>query len=277
MKKRGEQIDPGNIPRLREQKNTPPFKRKRKHKVPPEPNPLTVFLEQSPDGNQSRLREVAQRIAAQPFDLDRFRTNVVAKLKRFSYPQPPERDQHKKTFYDHLEVAKSLPVFWRPSNLRKMWDCLLLAQIVAEDRELEEKHLSVEKYPLAFYCDLADELLRHEKSISEIHQKYSVEASWMDNYLSLVLHQGLEPLRIVALSRFPGSRKEVLGGRRSNHTAVQEALFWTLKKCLKNSDLSDRFFQQLSVLISAPDNVKQLDSAEPLREALERPTGTLRP
>ena len=44
VKKRGEKRDRGGIPSLREQKNTFPSKQKRKHKIPAEPNPLSVFF-----------------------------------------------------------------------------------------------------------------------------------------------------------------------------------------------------------------------------------------
>ncbi len=236
MKKRGEKRDRGGIPSLREQKNTFPSKRKRKRKIPAEPNPLPVFLRQSPDDNQSRLWEVAQRAIAAPVDLHQLETDLIAKLKRLSYPQPddfplttqepapssrtgsvqkyvikPRPDQRKKTFYECLEVSGAESVLLCPPMLKELGKCLLLRTIIEEDRKLEQGTISVERHPIAFHKRMMTLLASHEGAIESAQRKYNVDHPWMSEYLSRVAREYWRQARACYLSRYPGSRKELLG------------------------------------------------------------------
>jgi hypothetical protein len=233
---------------------------------------MAIFLSQSTDDGDSRLLRIAQTTHADTSDIERLRTELIQKLKRLEYPQPIERSiyRHKKTFYQRLETAEALPALLEPSTLKKIYRCLLIRKIVAEDRRLADKRLSIRQYPLRFHAHLAKEVERHLDQVRSLTQKHKVPDSYLKTYFDVTENRLMHELRLLALSRWPGSRKELLSGRRDEQLTTDEAIFWRLKITLARHPFSSRFLRQLSKLISAPADVKELSNDLALYRAITR-------
>ena len=233
-------------------------------------HPLAAFLE-ARDEDDSRLWRLAQQLFKQPFDLDHFRAELLSKLQRVPYSQPQNPDRHKYTFHDRMKAAGALSVFLRTSTLRRIREWLLLADIISLDRDLERKHLSVERYPLRFHSFLTSELSRHERAIIAAISKYKVDRHSLDEYLTAVDREKMRQLRILCLSRWRGSRESLLGDHRNEYLVAEVGIFKLLKRCLANT-LSDRFLRRLAVLLCAPPDAMSISEErdEACRKALAR-------
>jgi len=249
---------PPHHPLIRAQKNTAPS------------HPLTVFLNDA-DEADTRLSRLARQISRQPLDLNLFRAELLDKLHRVPYTQPRDPNRRKYTFYERMKAIGILSVFLRATTLREIWDWLVLRDSVRTDRELESKHLSVERYPLRFHSLLSDELFRHERKILAAISKYKVNERWLDDYLSAVVTANMRQLRILCLSKWPGSREPLLEKHTEEDVVARIGIFDLLQQCFAKP-LPDRFLHRLTGLICSPPDVKEIshEQDEALRRALER-------
>lgn len=232
---------------------------------------LSALLQVDPDHSESRLWRLAQQMSSRPVDLGRFRADVLTKLRRVAYSQPRDPHRRKYTFYDRIKTAGILPVFLCKSTLRGISEWLMLRDIVRTDRELEDKRLSVERHPLRFHSSMTLELSRHERAVTALMLKHRVEKQWAEEYLSAVGREGMRQLRILCLSRWPGSRESLLGKYRHEEVAAEVGIFDLLKGCVGHA-LSDRFLRRLAQLVCAPLDAREISNErdEALRRALER-------
>jgi hypothetical protein len=233
-------------------------------------HPLTIFLEAG-DADDSRLSRLARQLSRQPVDLNHFREELLNKLKRVPYSQPRDLDRHKPTFFDRLKVKGALSVVLRTSTLHGIRKWLLLREIISTDRDLERKNLSVDRYSLRFHQVLTSELSRHEKAIIRAISNYKADRRWLDEYLSAVDGEKMRQLRILCLSRWPGSRKALLKKHQKEDVVVEIGIFELLKQLFANV-LPDRFLRRLTQLVCAPPDVNEISNErdEALRLALTR-------
>lgn len=233
-------------------------------------HPLTVFLNDA-DEADTRLSRLARQISRQPMDLNHFRAELLDKLKRVSYTQPRFPDQHKYTFYELMKSKRALRVFLRATTLRGVWNWLVLRDIVRTDRELETKKISAERYPLRFHSFLSKELFRHERAILAAISKYKVDERWMDEYLSAVVTENMRQLRILCLSRWPGSREPLLEKHTDEDVVAGIGVFDLLEQRFAKM-LPDRFLRRLTQLVCAPPDRNEISNEkdEALRIALLR-------
>ncbi|HLW99796.1 MAG TPA: hypothetical protein VKR82_14200 [Candidatus Acidoferrales bacterium] len=243
-----------------------------------QPHPLETFLEQL-DDSDSRIWLLARQMSREPFDVNCFHAELLDKLQRTPYVQagaaiyfcPKNPDKHKYTFYDRLKSARALSVFLRTSTLRRIREWLLLRDIVRTDRELERKHLSVERYPLRFHSFLTSELSRHERAITAAISKYKVEQHWLDEYLSAVDREKMRQLRILCLSRWPRSREDLVGRHNNEDLVAAIGIFELLEQCFAKA-LPIRFVRRLTQLVCAPPEANEIsnDRDDALLQALKR-------
>jgi len=199
-------------------------------------------------------------------DLNHFRAELLNKLRRVPYSQARFPDQHKDTFYERMEAAGALRVFLRTTTLRGIWHWLVLRDSVRTDRELESKHLSMERYPLRFHSFLSKELFRHERAIWAAISEYKVDERWLDDYLSAIVRENMRQLRILCLSKWPGSREPLLGKHREEELVAAVGIFYLLKRCFAGA-LPDRYLRRLTQLVCSPPDAKEI--SEERDEALE--------
>ena len=164
-----------------------------------------------------------------------------------------------------------MSVFLRASTLHRIRDWLLLRDIIRTDRELECKKLSVERYSLRFHSFLTSELSRHESAIIRAISKYKVDQRWLDEYLSAVDREKMRQLRILCLSRWPGSRKALLQKHQKEDVVAEIGIFELLEQLFSNV-LPNRFRRRLTQLVCAPPDVNKISNErdEALRLALTR-------
>jgi hypothetical protein len=246
-------------------------------------SPLTRFLNDIFQEDESRLAFVAVQTAEEPFDLEQFRKELTGKLQRLEYPQPPERkDERKPSFYEHLEGANGTEIVLNASTLQEIWNCLLIPRIIGRDRKLEQENKSVFGYPIPFHRKLYREA---EKRLAEIEKLVADcgATEWMNEYRLQLQRQFRENIKLVLLSRrYTGGRKELLTGQPARNleqdphdesVAAQVAVYWVLWTRLHGKEkMSDRFIRQLSLLVNAPAQVENLRSDEALRFAIEHDT-----
>lgn len=93
----------------------------------------------------------------------------------------------------------------------------------------------------------------------------------MNEYLSVVNREKIRQLRILCLSRWPGSRESLLEEYRDEDLAAAVGIFRLLKERFQNI-LSDRFLRRLSQLICARPDANEISNErdEALRRAIER-------
>jgi len=237
-------------------------------------NPLIIFLNESADDVDSRLWRIAQTCSQQLFDVDRFRADLLAKLKRVPYSEPrdPKDKEALETFYDRLQAHRALSILLRTSTLRDIWRWLLLRETIKTDRELEYRKESAERCPVRFHTSLMTELLRHQRLVRTAIKKYNVDEHQMDTYLTMVNRQCVEHLRVYFLSRFPGSRKSLLGNGLKEALTAQTAVVRLLKLRYHRNPFSERFLRRLAQIICAPSDIREIssDCDDALRKSLER-------
>jgi hypothetical protein len=259
-------------------------KKPKKARLPPvtATSPLSRFLADIFEDDESRLASVATQMvkANQQTDLQPFRDELVAKLQRLQYPQPPERgDREKTTFHQHLGTSGCLEIVLRPSTLRELRNCLLIPEIMGRDWDLQRQNISAVGYPVPFHRKLYKEAQKRLVEIAALVTKYG-ETEWMAEHRLQIEHQFRENIKLVLLStRYTGRRKELMSGQaaakvkrdpRDESLAARVATYWVLRTRLRGNDkMSDRFVRQLSLLIEAKSDVKELGSDEPLRKAIE--------
>jgi hypothetical protein len=244
-------------------------------------SPLSAFLANIFEDDESRLASVTTQTvkANQRTDLQPFCDELVAKLQRLQYPQPPKRTERvKRTFYERLKTADCLEIVLRPSTLGELRNCLLIPEIIARDREVEQNNMSAVGYPVPFHRKLYREAEERRLEIAELMTKYG-KTEWMTKYRLQVEHQFRENVKLVLLStRYTGRRKELMSGQaaaklkrdpRDESLAARIAMYWVLRTRLHGNDkMSDQFIRQLTLLIEAKSDVKELGSDEPLRKAI---------
>jgi hypothetical protein len=246
-------------------------------------SPLSRFLADIFNEDESRLAFVAVQTAEEPFDLAQFQSALIGKLQRLEYPQPPERkDREKPSFYQHLEQAACTEIVLNRSTLHEIWNCLQIPRIIGRDRKLERENKSAIGYPIPFHRKLYREAVKRLAEIDK-HVTDCGATEWMNEYRHQVERQFRDNIKLVLLStRYTGSRKELLSGQRAGNlehhpreesVAAQVAVYWVLWTRLHGKDkMSDRFVRQLSLLINAPTEVERLQSDDALRNAIENDT-----
>jgi hypothetical protein len=241
--------------------------------------PLEQFFE---DNEGTRLAEVARKVFARSFREKRFRAGLLEKLKRILYRD--NRGVADQTFYCILEKTQRLNAVLRRSTMRELWHCLLIGKAIEIDLKLQKEHLTAIRTPVEFHREVAYEAMRHVQSLEALLKKYKVKASLI-GHLPYVEKEIRPQLRRVAQSKFPGSRQELLSGRRSASVrtrnaemAVQAAIYRVLTNKLqdteaKKSPISNRFLRQLAQLVAQdPRNQSPMmgDSDDALRKFIER-------
>ena len=222
-----------------------------------DPNMITRFLSDTADDVETRLSLLAQQ-KLQAADLERFKSDLLTKLKRVPYSQPRDPSRHNKTFYDRLEAANALGVILHPETLRSLFECRLLKDIGEADRELEQKGLSVTRHPLKCHSLLISELDRHEKTILAMLETHGISPALMAGHFAQIDREKMRQLRTLSLSRFPGSRKKLFRGRVKETLAAEENTYWTLKTVCTPHRLPDRFLRRLAQLVVAPPDVTEM-------------------
>jgi hypothetical protein len=239
-------------------------------------NPLDWFLDTDPE-DYGHLTILARTFAAQQFDEDSFRTELVAKLKRLKY-QPARLTGDEKTFHETLSEAGVLNLLLESSTLRELWMCTLLKKIVERDRELEHEKKAVDGQTLRFHSKQARQIRKDLGAIAEIAERY--DARDEAEKLSEELHsQFCDHMRILLISTtYRTPRGELLSGRpieelrnkpRDEDRATQLAIYRTLKrklqtKAAKRRGIFDIFLCQLAELIFSPRDVKNLSNGQAL-------------
>ena len=240
-------------------------------------SPLSRYLEHIFQPEESRLATIATEIAQEPFDENRFRNEIIEKLRSLRYPQPEERPTDNDTFYERLNKAGCLKIVLSHSTLLEIWQCMLIPRIVARDRYLEKEHLSAVGYPLTFHRKLVREARKRLKEIDGLEAQFGPTA-WLDKYRKNLDHQFHENIILDLLSRrYTGSREELLSGQSKSQLghvpwdeqlAAKVAVYWILRtRLLETSRISDRFIMQLSLLLNAQLGEK-LESEDALRHAI---------
>jgi hypothetical protein len=231
-------------------------------------DPLHEFLSQAEDDG-TRLAILARKLRYQSFDKPSFRDGLIAKLKRITFPQPSE-GRYDVSFYDYLEKRSAVALLLRDSTIEALWNCLLLKKIVDEDRKLDRERQAVTGFPLKFHSIVLDRLINHRDQLVSLMSKYSVNDSSLDDFLDHVNLVGMRQLRILASSRFVGSRKELLRGRVNEDLAAKLAIYKLLRNLYSRDNLSNLFLRQLTGLILAQSNARTLASDGSLQKALAR-------
>jgi hypothetical protein len=98
---------------------------------------VDLFLYQFNPDPSARLVFFGQ-YAGQPFDAERFRSELSEKLNRLHYPQPP-RIGEKRTFAQVLEHAGVFAEMVTEDTLRELWKFLELKKLFERSRELSDK------------------------------------------------------------------------------------------------------------------------------------------
>jgi hypothetical protein len=254
-------------------------------------NPLRRYLEGLDFGPDSRLAVLALAAAAEPFNLEQFHAELVAKLKRLKYPQPQPREKDK-TFHNILVEAGRLGVLLRPSTLYELWQCLQLKKIIERDRKLELTDRSMPGFPVRFHQSLVEEISRHVQVVEALARRHGAEGR-MEKYIEAVHRQLRDEARTFLLSaRYKGAREELLSGRRTadpfarrgrrgsrgprnEERAAQTTIYWVLKSKLqtkrsRDAGISDALLRQLAELVLADPAVKDLSDGEAIRRFIER-------
>jgi hypothetical protein len=236
------------------------------------PNPLDWFLNTEPDDHDN-LTVLAKRYAAEPFDVDSFRTELVAKLKRLKY-QPAKLTGNEKTFYDTLAEAGALDVLLQASTLRELWRCMLLKKIAQRDRQLERENKDADGRELRFHTKQASQIWKDLGAIAEIVKRYSArdEAEKLSKKLEAQYRKHVRILLSSKKYRIPRdvllsgrTRKELRHRPRDEDLATKKAIYRTLKNKLqtqatKRKGVFDIFLCQLAELVWAPHDVKKLSN-----------------
>jgi hypothetical protein len=224
------------------------------------------------DWGDSRLAELAARIAAEPFDLSKFRDEILHRLDRAVLTARASGRRVK--FLDHLSYP-ALATTLDNSTLRELRNCLLIPRVFDRDRELERKWLSPAGSPLRTHLNSAHHA---EARMREIESQAEEDGTSTDTEEYRRLDRQFRDDMILAiLSKWhPGKRKELLSGKpvkdlkrqpRRKMVAAKVAVFWVLRTRLSRKDASDRLIHQLTVLISAPDQGLPIGDYELFAEA----------
>ena len=241
-------------------------------------SPLSWFRRRA---GESRLAKVAEQMANVSFDPRQLRAEIRGKLKRLSYPQPPERRTGLPTFYDRLKRAGAVRTLLSDDTLREVWSCLQIPRIVSRDRELEKRRESVVGRPLKFHLAMLTEMQRHITATEALAREFGA-AEWVESYLEPIRSQFRDNAWLCIQSRWKkGFREELLSGQPKSQlehapwdelVAARVALYWILWTRLhEKAEMSDRFLRQLSLLIFAPSDIPELEEAavEALRVAIK--------
>jgi hypothetical protein len=225
------------------------------------------------DRGQSRLNELASRIAGEPFDLRKFRSEISAKLDRAVPTDRP--DASRVSFARRLQRSGSVATILKKSTLLELRNCLLIPVIFDRDRELERKSLSPAGLALRTHLKSARAA---EARMREIERQAEIDGTNTDTeeYRRLNRQFRDDMILVILSKRRPGSRKELLSGQparnlrrkpRRKTVAAAVAIFWILRTRLPRRQVSDRFIHHLVVLISEPDRRVKMDDDELLQQA----------
>jgi hypothetical protein len=253
-------------------------------------SPLDWFLGQKEDDYETQLDVIARQFAVQSFNATAFRRELIAKLMRLRYLSPHADVLAPKTFHQILKEARVLGVLLHRDTLLELWKCLLVKEIVANDRYLKTMGLAVSRHPLKFHQKMATELYKCLLAIQALAATYDAHELTQDldkkigqefrKHIHLALHMK---------RKYQGSRAELLGGLpskklptdlRDEELASRMAVYRTLQPKLKNTrrearGISGNFLCQLSELIGAPPGVRLLSNGESLARALTRSESAL--
>jgi hypothetical protein len=214
-----------------------------------------------------RISQVAHRLSNQGFDVKRFRTTLEERLKRESYPDPPE-GRERRTFFGWLESKHALEVLLRDESLADINACLLLAETVRKDKECEEKNLTGREYPLKFHYSVRSELCRHGARLDKLCKQNGVPETWLSQYRRALDRQCVYECLEIASAKYPGSREDILHGGWSSALCAALYVYGVIEERLKETGLSRRCLRQLTALILRENKICISDEA--IRKALAR-------
>jgi len=233
--------------------------------------PVSKFLRELEEDGSMRLTEIAKRLASRPFDIEKFRQDLRKKLSKHLYSQHSASRQHQKTFLSVLQ-KKNADVFLLSNPvLEELKECLLLGEIHKQDEQLEKEKRSVVGLHIKFHHKLATELERHERTIERLSSSEKRESQWVSDYLAATRARRRREYRTILMSKHPGSRRELLGGRVSTNLGTQLAIYSTLAHRLRSMRLSKRLLCRLSVLIASDPRASELESEESVYKTVQAP------
>lgn len=244
-------------------------------------NPLDLYLNTEPD-DFDHLAILARRLLDEPFDANRAKTELVAKLQKFGYLRNHHEGQGK-SFHEILTDAGVLDMLLEPSTLWELQKCMLLKTIGARDRELQREKKAVDGKTLRDHDKEARQIERDWTRTEQIGHKYKnfvdFEKLWDELDRRYRRHMRI----ILSSTKYKASRSVLLTGLapgkrptkpKDEDVATKVALYSTLRQKLQTQEaermgLSDRVLLQLAELIFASADVRPGDG-QSLYRAVKR-------
>jgi hypothetical protein len=223
--------------------------------------PLDWFLRKRNSGND-RLKTLALQAVEEPFHPESLRIWLIPRLKYFRYPQPHPSTE-RKTFFEIVENADVLHVLLLDNTLRRLWRCLLLKKIVADDHKLRRQAVASSGQSLQFHREMARRIQEDLDHIVTIGATYRVKKLTAKLY-DIVERQLQIHKTLASESTTTPTHSELLAGRprgtvrrrpRDEERATQVAIYRVLHARLQTPEsrrkgISGIFLCQLSELIS---------------------------
>jgi hypothetical protein len=245
-------------------------------------NPLDLYLSSESD-DYDHFAFLARQFKAEPFDANGFKTELVAKLNKYSYG----RKQHEgdgKTFHEILTDAGALDILLEPSMLSELRRCILMKNIGARDRELQRGKKAFDGTTLHDHNKEAKQIIRELNLTEQISDKYKnfvdFEKLWDEMDRQYRRHLRF----ILSSTKYRASRSVFLTGRvpdkrttkpKNEDVATKVAIYRTLQQKLQTHDakttgLSDRVLRQLAELVFAASTAQSPSDGQNLYRAAKR-------
>jgi len=230
-----------------------------------------------PPGFSSTLEE-----ADSCWPAEMLRQSLIARLRKFAYPQPEGRRSEKKqkTFYERVKAARIIDsllngeLFWTI----RLWMVLLTASEMEKD--LRDENFSPYYCPIPFHREMIEALIANIAKIQELLRRHEVGKEWASECLAALDAQLVREVRGIFLY-YPGSppTEKVVSSPRDYQVEIHDAFL----RALENAHVTkgkQNLAIQLTSLVCSPLNcidTRRLDpSPDAIRKKIEAEKNKLR-
>jgi hypothetical protein len=255
------------------------------------------YLDQFNPDPSARLFFFGQ-YAGQPFDAERFRSELSEKLNRLHYPQPA-RIGEERTFAQVLEHAGVFAELVTDDTLRELWKSLMLKKLFERSRELRDRKESSHGVSLQEHRRRRREIEKDIKTLKKIAEKYDLDFKYdkmiersLAEYIPISLSERGGRNGILSFTlpvpewkarfkrrgrrRLPkSSARQPVSETRIEDKRIQALIYRTLEQRLQNpttyqNGVDDIFLCQIAELVWAPADVRELSDGSSLQRDINR-------